>query len=80
MVTAEEDSLKQILTRQITTFRRVNDLYRRNFEIHRQHIFEPFAVTEQLQGIGFEVQTLGSYGALQFVPGQTGFLARKPFH
>jgi SAM-dependent methyltransferase len=77
-VTAEEDRGQALLTRRITSFRKVGQLYRRDHEVHRQRLLPPGEVVSWLQEIGFEVQTLDGYGPAAFFPGHAGFLARKP--
>jgi SAM-dependent methyltransferase len=78
LVAAEEDGPQRLLTRHITSFRKVGELYRRDHEVHRLRLFPRAQVQAWLQKIGFEVQTLGGYGPLTFPPGYVGFLARKP--
>lgn len=77
LMTAEEDGQAQRLTRQITTFRRVGDLYRRDHEVHQLHLLERATLMQQLQEVGFQVEILDHYGHLAFGPGHSGFLARK---
>jgi SAM-dependent methyltransferase len=78
LVEAEADEAKNRLTRRITTFRKLGDLYRRDFESHELQLVDPQEVAEVLERIGFSVQTLACYGSLTLPPGITGFLARKP--
>src|SRR5205085_6064859 len=78
LVTVEEDSQHELLTRRITSFRRVGDLYRRDHEVHTQRLWPRAEVAAGLRAAGFEVQALDGYGALPFAPGHAGFLARKP--
>lgn len=73
----EEDRESRRLTRRITTFRQVGELYRRDHEVHRQRLFPRREVTELLRGAGFRVRALKGYGELEFPPGLAGFLARK---
>ena len=40
LVTSEEDRRHRLLTRRITSFRRVGDLYRRDQEVHRQRLLD----------------------------------------
>jgi SAM-dependent methyltransferase len=77
LMTAEEDRTNGLLTRRITTFRKVGALYRRDQEIHQLRLITRTKVLEYLSVLGFEVDILGSYGQLRFPPGLTGFLARK---
>src|SRR5207248_9796921 len=39
LVTAEEDRRRRLLTRSITSFRKVSGLYRRDHEVHRLRLF-----------------------------------------
>lgn len=77
LVTVEEDKQHQRLTRQITTFRKVGEFYRRDREVHQLVLYECSELVEKLQEIGFDVQTLENYETLQFPAGHIGFLARK---
>jgi SAM-dependent methyltransferase len=77
LMTAEEDLTKGLLTRRITTFRKVGELYRRDQEIHQLRLIRRTKVLEYLSVLGFEVSILDSYGELRLPPGLTGFLARK---
>jgi hypothetical protein len=67
-----------LLTRRITSFRKVGDLYRRDEETHRLRLMRRSELAGQLRGIGFRVRILSSYGPLRFAHGHVGFLARKP--
>jgi SAM-dependent methyltransferase len=78
LVTAEEDRQQAFLTRHITSFRKVGDLYRRDHEVHRLRLLPRSQVVSWLQEIGFQVQTLAGYGPVQFAQGHVGFMARKP--
>jgi SAM-dependent methyltransferase len=78
LVTTEEDQSQGLLTRAITSFRKVGELYRRDHEVHRQRLLPRAQVLAWLQEIGFQAQTLGGYGEVPFGPGHVGFLARKP--
>jgi SAM-dependent methyltransferase len=78
LVTAEEDRAKGLLTRHITSFRKVGDLYRRDDEVHRLRLFTRAEIVADLRGLGFRVRSLRGYGPLRFGPGHLGFLARKP--
>jgi SAM-dependent methyltransferase len=77
LAAAEEDPRQSVLTRNITTFRKVGDLYRRSHEVHRQRLLSRAQVSSWLQDIGFQVQILDAYGSTPFGPGHAGFLARK---
>jgi SAM-dependent methyltransferase len=77
LVSSEEDRRRRVLTRQITTFRRVGDLYRRDQEIHRQRLLTRSESAKRLRSIGFTVRILRSYGTLRFGRGHVGLVARK---
>jgi SAM-dependent methyltransferase len=77
LVEIEEDRQQKILTRRITSFRKLGTLYRRDNEVHQQRLFAPPDVARQLQDSGFRVRVLRGYGELRFPPGHCGFLALK---
>jgi SAM-dependent methyltransferase len=79
LVTAEEDRRLGVLTRHITSFRRVGELYRRDEEVHRLRLLRRPEVVRELRGIGFRVRLLSGYGPFRFPPGHVGFLAWKPW-
>ena len=78
LVAAEEDRTTQVLTRQITSFRRVGKHYRRAHEVHRLRLLSGAELVRQLRGLGFRVRVLRRYGELRFPPGYIGLLSRKP--
>ncbi len=77
LVTVAEDRERRLLTREITTFRKVGDLYRRDYELHRQRLYEPAAMAARLRAVGFRVRRLAAYGPLRLARGHAAFLARK---
>jgi len=77
LVSSEEDRRRRLLTRRITSFRQVGELYRRDQEIHRQRLLSRSELEAQLRSIGFRVRTLRGYGRLRFGKGHVGLLARK---
>jgi SAM-dependent methyltransferase len=78
LVTTEEDRQKCVLTRHITSFRKVGELYRRDHEVHRLRLFPRAEMAARLRAVGFRVRVLRGYGDSRFPPGLAGFLARKP--
>jgi SAM-dependent methyltransferase len=78
LVNSEEDRQRRLLTRRITSFRKVGKLYRRSEEVHRLRLFVGADLAGRLREIGFRVRLLRSYGALRFPPGYVGLLACKP--
>jgi SAM-dependent methyltransferase len=77
LVTSEEDRERGLLTRQITSFRRVGQLYRRDHEVHRLRLRRAADLAKRLRGLGFRVRALRGYGALRFPPGYVGLLGWK---
>ena len=68
----------RVLKREITTFRRRGDLYRRASETHRLHLAPPEAIAAELAAAGLAIERLEGYGETALPPGLNGFLARKP--
>ncbi|WP_414572948.1 class I SAM-dependent DNA methyltransferase [Nostoc sp. CCY 9925] len=77
LVEKYEDAEQKTLTRRIITFRKVGEYYRRDDEVHQQRLYETATITNQLQQVGFEVQTSRSYGEYELSPGHAVFIARK---
>ena len=67
-----------VLTRQITSFRKVGVLYRRDIEVHHLVLRDPGAVLEMLREAGFEAEILSRYGSVPLPRGVAAFLGRKP--
>ena len=77
LVEVEEDPKLERLTRRITTFRRVNGLYRRGCEVHHQRLYRGCELGRMLRGFGFRVRLVRGYGAFRFPPACVGLVARK---
>jgi SAM-dependent methyltransferase len=77
LVEIEEDRERMLLTRRITSFRKVGTLYRRDEEVHRLRLYNRSEIARQLRSCGFRVRGLQGYGPLHFPPGLFGFVARK---
>lgn len=77
LVHADQDKKGRILTRRITSFRRVGELYRRDHEIHRLRMYRRSEVADELRRSGFRVRFLKGYGEMAFGEGHVGYLARK---
>jgi SAM-dependent methyltransferase len=77
LVTAEEDRRHARLTRRITSFRRVGELYRRDEEVHQLRLLRRSDLASQLRSIRFRVRVLSGYGSHKFPPGHVGFLSRR---
>jgi SAM-dependent methyltransferase len=74
---AEEDSRCKLLTRRITSFRQVGDLYRRDEETHRLRLYEPADLAYKLRAVGFRVRFRRNYGELRFPAGYAALMATK---
>ena len=77
IVLVEKEEKQEILTRRIITFRRVEEHYRRDEEIHHQRLYKPEEIERALDQIGFGFQTLHNYGEFNLPPNHTAFVARK---
>jgi SAM-dependent methyltransferase len=78
LVHATEDSARQLLVREITSFRRVGRHFRRDHEVHRLRLLDRAATAAALTEAGFKVRMVRGYGKMRFPPGWIGFVARKP--
>jgi SAM-dependent methyltransferase len=78
LVLNQEDERRRLLTRSITSFRRVGTLFRRDHEVHQQRLLVRSEVAADLRRVGFRVRILRRYGPLEFAAGHVGFLAAKP--
>ena len=78
LVEVDEDPRTNLLTRRITSFRKVGELYRRAEETHRLQLYHRSEVANQLRETGFQVKTLSGYGRQPMIEGCVGFVARKP--
>jgi SAM-dependent methyltransferase len=74
----EEDRERGVLTRRITTFRKVGEHYRRAEEAHRQRLYRAVDVARELRRAGFRVRTMRRYGRYPLPRAHAAFLARKP--
>ena len=77
VVEKHEDRRQQTLTRRITTFRKVGDLYRRADEVHRVRLYDAAAMAAELRRIGFRVRTTRRYGGYALHKARVAFIARK---
>ncbi len=74
----EEDPERSTMERRIVGFRKVGDYYRRVDEVHRVRLYDPSGLSAELEGAGFRVRTMRSYGDLPLSEGHAAFVARKP--
>lgn len=75
LVDIEEN--QNILTRHITTFRRINKLYRRSEEIHTLKLYKGSEIAKELRKIGFKVRLIRGYGNWQYPKSWVGVIAYK---
>ena len=78
LVRFEYDEAKNRLTRQITTFRQVGDLFRRSRERHVLQLYKAKQLAEWLRRTGFRVRTVRKFGSQPVLPKRIAFIARKP--
>lgn len=79
LVEVQEDDARSILTRRITSFRRVNgqDLYRRSIETHRLWLGDASMLAAELRQAGFRARPMRQYGAYRLPTRKVAYLARK---
>ncbi len=77
LVDVEEYS-DHTLTRKITSFRRVGDMYRKDEEVHKLRLYNSADIAEWLRSTGFTVRVMRGYGAMRFTQAHAAFAARKP--
>jgi SAM-dependent methyltransferase len=78
LVVSETDQRRRLLTRRVTSFRKVGRLYQRTEETHVLRLYDRSQLVGQLRAAGFRVRTLAAYGRLPMLPGRVAFLAGKP--
>ncbi len=67
-----------LIEKQIITFRRAGNNYRRNEETHFVRLFRREAVEQLLIDSGFSVEIRAGYGTDRLLPGRRLFEARRP--
>lgn len=67
-----------MLVRKIISFRRVGTLYRRDDEVHRLSLIDPVATLATLRAVGFDAESIPTYGSTPLPRGVVAFLGRKP--
>jgi SAM-dependent methyltransferase len=73
LVDTTEDQSARTLVREIETFRKMGEAYRRGREVHRVRLFGTDEVCEWLAGEGFAVHTGTSYGQFRLAPRRRAF-------
>jgi len=77
LVEVDEDTQTNQLTRRITSFRKVGELYKRDEEVHRLQLYKRSELAHELGDVGFRVRTVRAYGNQPMIEGCVGFVARK---
>jgi SAM-dependent methyltransferase len=77
LVETTEDQAQRTLVRNIETFRRVGEGYRRSREVHRVQLFDLPTLCHQLTSYGFASETAQNYGAQQLPPRRHAFFATR---
>lgn len=77
LVETTENQTERTLVRNIETFRRVGEAYRRSHEVHRVRLFDVRRLCEKLASCGFGTETAQSYGAQQLPPRRYAFFATR---
>jgi SAM-dependent methyltransferase len=80
LVETEEDQSLRTLVRNIETFRRVDQFYRRGCEIHRVRLFDTPTLRSQLAACGFSTETAHAYGTQQLGPRRRAFFSTRMPH
>lgn len=80
LVEKKEDSGRGVLTRKITSFRKMGRHYRRSDEVHRQRLFKAADIAKELRRAGFKVVVQRGYGRYRLPRAHAVLIARKPRH
>jgi SAM-dependent methyltransferase len=78
LVEKHEDREQETLTRRIITLRKICEHYRRDDEVHQLQLYKVTDVATELHRVGFQVQTMRSYGRYSLPIAHAAFIARKP--
>lgn len=80
LVDVAEDSERNLITRGITTFRRIGPHYRRSDETHRVRVLDRAEIERKLREAGFAVRVSRRYGDFELPPRRLAFRARRLPH
>jgi SAM-dependent methyltransferase len=75
---AEEAPERMALTRRMTIFRKVGNLYRRSEETHRVRLYWGADLARVLRAIGFRVRIMRAYGKYRLKGNRVALVATKP--
>ena len=78
LLAKEEDLERGLLTRHITSFRKVGKCYRRADEVHRLRLYKSRDVARELRRAGFLVRVMNGYGQYRLPRAYAAFVATKP--
>jgi SAM-dependent methyltransferase len=78
LLDAREDKRRRILVRNIVSFRKVGNCYRRTEESHRVRLFDRAEIEGELRRIGFRIRLFRRYGTTPLRAGTVGIQAIKP--
>jgi hypothetical protein len=76
-VLVDTTETSRTLVRNIETFRRAGEFYRRGHEVHRVRLFDTQAVSAELASCGFEVETARAYGMQALGTRRRAFFATR---
>ncbi len=75
----KEDIGRNLLKREIVTFRQIGDGYRRGRETHWQRVYHPGDIEEVLKRIGYRIEEEApAYGDFRLPPRRLAYVCRKP--
>jgi SAM-dependent methyltransferase len=77
LVEVSEDLPASRLTREIITFRRFGETWRRSHETHRVATYDRAAIERELRRAGFSVRVSRKYGDYELLPRRLAFRARR---
>ena len=77
-VLVESEEHGDLLTRCITSFRRIGETFRRDREVHRLRLIPREEMSKRLRDAGFVVDVVTAFGDRPLPPGWAGYAARKP--
>ena len=77
LVEVAEDLPRSRLTREIVTFRRLGEAWRRSQETHRVATYDRAEIERELRRAGFSVRASRKYGTYELPPRRLAFRARR---
>jgi SAM-dependent methyltransferase len=77
-VLVESEEQGDLLTRRITSFRRLGESFRRDREVHRLRLIPRAQLSKRLRDAGFDVDVVTAFAGRPLGPGWVGYPARKP--